>query len=318
MTDLPKLTIYAPDGSYCAIDGVYYDRRQAPQGPVAWRYRYPIAGGSGWSNWYLFDNEPDAKLSEEVEPLYTLPGAPQSGQAPQAVWTTVGFAQEVCRIAGRDPYENIAAADGATWPLWEEVSHRLTAKFGAAPQAEPVRWEVRHHGDNGYVSQWNVCHNDVDRPERSGRWRCEYRPLYAAPQAGGKDADALLAAPTSGNIARTPAWRESVGNLPATRPEELRFSWVCTVCGNSNSPAVERCTHKDTPHHVIGLGNPAAPQALLRDVPELVARIMHWVDRYDCGLTGDDLPDRIEHEVRAHLTAMPQLTGRRHDDHDGK
>lgn len=47
--------------------------------------------------------------------------------------------------------------------------------------ARPVAWQVRHHGDNGFVSQWNMCHDEADRPERSGRFRCEYRPLYAAP-----------------------------------------------------------------------------------------------------------------------------------------
>lgn len=45
----------------------------------------------------------------------------------------------------------------------------------------PVAWQVRHHGDDGFVSQWNMCHDEADRPERSGRFRCEYRPLYAAP-----------------------------------------------------------------------------------------------------------------------------------------
>ncbi len=34
----------------------------------------------------------------------------------------------------------------------------------------------------------------------------------------------------------------------------------------------------------------------------LTARIMHWVDRYDCGLTGDDLQDRIRHEIESALS----------------
>lgn len=44
---------------------------------------------------------------------------------------------------------------------------------------EPVAWQVRHHGQNGFVSQWNWCYDGADRPARSGSFRCEYRPLYA-------------------------------------------------------------------------------------------------------------------------------------------
>lgn len=43
-----------------------------------------------------------------------------------------------------------------------------------------VAWQVRHHGDNGFVSQWNDYPIDQPRTETVGRFRCEYRPLYAA------------------------------------------------------------------------------------------------------------------------------------------
>lgn len=47
---------------------------------------------------------------------------------------------------------------------------------------EPVAWQVRHTRiDNGYVSPWMGWEGE-DRSETVGRWRCEYRPLYAAPQ----------------------------------------------------------------------------------------------------------------------------------------
>lgn len=60
-------------------------------------------------------------------------------------------------------------------------------------RGEAVGWQVRHHGDNGFVSQWNHCHDGADRPERSGRFRCEYRPLYTAPPQPGVDRERLLA-----------------------------------------------------------------------------------------------------------------------------
>lgn len=51
---------------------------------------------------------------------------------------TVGLAQEVCRIAGRDPYEAVNDGGGVyQWPLWEEVLHRLEGFASPSPAPAP-------------------------------------------------------------------------------------------------------------------------------------------------------------------------------------
>ena len=50
-------------------------------------------------------------------------------------------------------------------------------------EGEPIAWQVRHcRVDSDYASAWHF-HEGGDRPERVGRWRCEYRPLYTVPPA---------------------------------------------------------------------------------------------------------------------------------------
>ena len=83
---------------------------------------------------------------------------------------------EFYRRKGMSTYEMDRAID-----LLTRLADALSATQGV------VAWQVRHHGDNGYVSNWNWCYDNTNRPEKSGRFRCEYRPLCVAPQpaAGG-------------------------------------------------------------------------------------------------------------------------------------
>lgn len=52
---------------------------------------------------------------------------------------TEALAREVCKIAGRDPDENIGNGYGVQWPLHEEVYHRLDALVAPTTAARTKR-----------------------------------------------------------------------------------------------------------------------------------------------------------------------------------
>ena len=81
---------------------------------------------------------PTASVTEATYTGPTSNAAPHTPVEPRSLPLTEALAREVCKIAGRDPDENIGDGHGVVWPLYEEVLHRLAAY--ATPQAAAGAW----------------------------------------------------------------------------------------------------------------------------------------------------------------------------------